>query len=104
MTTRIDETEGVPAPSPFEPLGTYAREDDAVTTIRQVRQLAAKWVHEDFYTVSKETLHIDSRRECWICGGAFRDGDGMTVACTASGNKTLHTRCYRAQQEAPDAH
>ena len=26
MTTRIDETEGVPAPSPFEPLGTYARE------------------------------------------------------------------------------
>ena len=26
MPTRIDETEGVPAPSPFEPLGTYVRE------------------------------------------------------------------------------
>jgi len=45
-------------------------------------------------------MKFDSRRKCWICGGAFELGDGMTVAFTDKGNKVMHSRCYREQQEA----
>jgi len=72
-----------------------------MSTIRKaVEQLVVQYAHEDFYTVSEETIHIDRRRSCWICGAGFQIGDGMTVCCTNSGNKLVHSRCYREQQEA----
>jgi hypothetical protein len=66
--------------------------------IQRTQELDVRWVHENFYTVSQRTLdRADSRRSCWLCGNGFKIGDGMTVVCTDKGNKTVHTRCYRAQ-------
>lgn len=67
--------------------------------IRSLQVLEIKWARE-LYKVTDGTLAIaDSRRECWICGGDFEVGDGMTVVNTGrEGSKVTHTRCYQAQQ------
>ena len=65
--------------------------------IRNLQKLHPERVEVDFYIVSEETMQFDERRKCWICGQPFVIGDGMTIAMTAKGNKTLHTRCYKAQ-------
>lgn len=70
--------------------------------IRSLQTLDINWA-EEFYTVSEETMAVaDSRRNCWICGNAFEIGDGMTVANTSSGNKLMHSRCYRTQTSDED--
>ena len=70
--------------------------------IRSLQQLEVNWTRE-LYVVSEETLEIaDAGRTCWICGGPFKVGDGMTVAGTTHGNKLLHSRCYQAQRTQGD--
>lgn len=70
----------------------------AVTIRSKTRRLTVRWAHIDFYTVTERSLKlVDRRRQCWICGGALALGDRVTVAATERGNKTLHSRCYRAQ-------
>ena len=59
--------------------------------------LVVHWA-KDLYTVNKRTLWKDSQRRCWICHGPFVVGDGVTVANTDEGNKTVHTRCYKEQE------
>ena len=70
--------------------------------IRSLQRLDVEWVRVDLYTVSTETMPMDRRRTCWICGGKFELGNGMTLCGTARGNKTVHTRCYQEQQEGDD--
>jgi len=70
-----------------------------MTRIRSLQQLDAHWVKE-LYTVSRSTMKFDRRRRCWICGEDFVIGDGVTACHTEQGNKLMHSRCYRAQQEA----
>ncbi len=66
---------------------------------RQV--LDVNWAGE-FYRVSESTLAAaDSLRTCWICGAEFKVGDGMTIAYTDCGNKTIHSRCWEEQQRNP---
>ena len=68
-----------------------------MSRISSHQRLNAKWAHE-LYTVSEETIQVDRRRRCWICGGPFKLGDGMTVCGTEEGNKLMHSRCYQAQR------
>ena len=66
--------------------------------MRSLQELVVNWSRE-LYTVTESTLYVaDSRRECWICGEPFVVGDGMTIANTDRGNKTIHSRCFQAQQ------
>ena len=66
--------------------------------IKRLQQLTVKFHHE-LYTVSKSTLRAaDRNRRCWICGGKFRIGDGMTVVGSDEGNKLMHIKCFKAQQ------
>jgi len=68
--------------------------------ITHTEHLEVNWARE-LYRVTDNTLEVaDRRRRCWICHGKFNVGDGMTIANTARGNKTLHTRCYNAQDGA----
>ena len=71
-----------------------------MTRIRSLQRLDVQWVEDPFYVVSEETIDIDRRRRCWICSDDFVIGEGVTVAHTVQGNKLMHSRCYRAQQEA----
>lgn len=67
--------------------------------IRSLQSLSVNWATE-LYTVSESTMAVADRgRNCWICGEPFKVGDGMTVANTDQGNKTIHSRCYQAQAE-----
>ena len=68
--------------------------------IRSLQRLDVQWVKDPLYTVSRSTMRVDRRRRCWICGEDFAIGDGVTVCHTEQGNKLMHSRCYRAQQEA----
>jgi len=52
----------------------------------------AQWVKEA-YTVNERTMRFDHKRTCWVCGGKFKPGDGMTIAHTDRGNLTIHSRC-----------
>jgi hypothetical protein len=71
--------------------------------IRSLQRLTVNWARE-LHIVSESTMQIaDHRRACWICGKPFKVGDGMTVAGTDSGNKLMHSRCYRAQEVDNDA-
>ncbi len=69
-------------------------------TIQSLQRLGVRWAKE-IYTVSQETrTFADSRRRrCWICGGDFQAGDGMTVVGTKDGNKLMHSRCYNDDEE-----
>jgi len=67
--------------------------------IRSLQSLTVNWARE-LYIVSENTMRIaDNHRSCWICGEPFRIDDGMTVAGTSQGNKLLHSRCYKQQEE-----
>ena len=76
-----------------------------MTRIRKVETLNPVWVYE-LYTVSVETMFMDSKRSCWVCGGAFVIGDGMTVVGSYGRSNTLmHSRCYTEQTgEAPECY
>lgn len=65
--------------------------------LRRIQSLNVEAVRE-IYTVSERTMRIDQGRKCWLCGYAFRLGDGMTVAITDEGNKLMHSRCYADEQ------
>ena len=59
--------------------------------------LIVNWAVQS-YVVSEETMRAaDYKRACWICGGVFRVGDGMTVVNTDIGNKVMHRRCWEKQ-------
>ena len=70
-----------------------------MTRIHRLQRLNVQQA-EEMYTVCAETMPFDSRRKCWICGGKFELGDGMTLCFTDRGNKVMHSRCYQSQQEA----
>jgi len=65
--------------------------------IRSLQRVRVQWANE-LYVVKESTYHVDRLRECWICGGKFKIGDGMTLMFTNVGNKTVHTACYKEQE------
>lgn len=67
--------------------------------IRSLQQFKVKW-HNEARIEMEETLRnrSGSYHRCWICGGKFKIGDGMTVAGSAKGQKEMmHSRCFKAQ-------
>ena len=108
MPTRIDETEGAPAPSPFEPLGTYPRE---------------KTVTAPFDTDADGNLRIETRNERGTtCVAVLSDAEAWELVvyltdglCPVCGdeiplNRVVCEGCTRKAmsrwgiREAPDAH
>jgi len=65
-----------------------------MTRIRKVETLKPEWVYE-LYIIGETTMRYDAKRRCWICGGEFKIGQGMTIlGATTRGNKPVHTSCY----------
>jgi len=69
-------------------------------TIQSLQRLGIQQAQER-YIVDVDTFP-SKRLRCWICGGEFEIGDGMTIAITEDGNKSLHSRCYQAQEDDGD--
>ena len=71
-------------------------------TIQGLHRFGLQHIGE-IYVVSDETLEAaDSRRKCWICGGKFELGDGMTIAILQRAkNKTIHHAAAKHNRPSP---
>ena len=59
-------------------------------------------VHEDFYTVTTDNVHLHNRRRCFGCRKKLEMGDRVSVVITDDGNKLLCRSCFEtARKEAP---